>query len=751
MIHRDVKPSNILVAEYDGVPTPKVIDFGVAKATRQALTDMTLETVLGAVIGTPLYMAPEQAEPDQVDIDTRADVYALGVLLYELLAGSTPLVGSKATPLGMLEFLRQVREEEPPAPSLRLGQSADLAPIAARRGTDPNRLKALVKGDLDGIAMKALEKDRSRRYETVAALARDVERHLADEPVEAGRPKAVYRLRKFARKHRGAIRAVSAFLLLLVAATAVSVVLAVRAARAEADARREAAVAGAVNEFFNDHILNQANPNDRDVNDPDIRLRTVLDRASSLIPDRFAEMPRVEAAIRISIGRAYQALDQPKDAELHLRRAHDLMTRESGGDDEQSLDALFAIGELVAGRGDFAEARRIFREVYDGRLRLLGDDAPKVVQVMNSLGTMMQFTGDAAEALPLHIRALGSKRSDPLASRSKIRSLDLIGMAYQYLKDYEKAAKYQLQALELSKRDYGPTSFHTIDTMNNLGLDYVLGNKPDPAEPVFIEAIAIAEKTLPKAHSMTLVLQGNLARVYLARKEFDRALALFRETAEAAEASLGLDDRTTLVAWTRVAQFSADQDPAEAERLIRKVLPGLEGITGAESTDTMAALSVLGTALVSRGDYAGAESLQIRILDARRKKNAPKDDDFATMALIGLGEARLRLGDPGRAEPDLCQGLALLEAKRPDARRLATARMLLGECLIARARPVEAEPYLLAGHKSAVRLKAGPVVVAKAIGLLIGFYESTGKPDQVARWRDEQARAPVGNQPGRTP
>ncbi len=239
VIHRDIKPSNVLVELHDDKPVPKVIDFGLAKAVGQPLIENTLFTGFGSLVGTPTYMAPEQANFNAIDIDTRADVYALGILLYELLAGSPPLEPERFKKTALDEVLRMIREDDPPRPSQRLSSSEMKASIAAVRGSEPAKLAALIQGEIDWIVMKALEKDRVRRYDSAKALCTDVENFLSGDAVQAHPPSTNYLLRKFARKHRVALTTVLAFVVLLVAAVGVSSLLAVKASRSEAIAEEK--------------------------------------------------------------------------------------------------------------------------------------------------------------------------------------------------------------------------------------------------------------------------------------------------------------------------------------------------------------------------------------------------------------------------------------------------------------------------------------------------------------------------------
>jgi serine/threonine protein kinase/tetratricopeptide (TPR) repeat protein len=394
VIHRDVKPSNVMVCLYDGRPVPKVIDFGVAKATEQRLTERTLFTKYGTIIGTFEYMAPEQAEMSQLGVDTRSDIYSLGVLLYELLTGTTPLERAQLRQAALVEVLRLIREEEPPKPSTRITQSKEsLADLAAQRKTEPAKLSRLLRGELDWIVMRALEKDRTRRYETATGLARDVQRYLADEAVEACPPSAGYRLRKFARKHRAALATVAGFAALLLLGAVVGTWQALRAERArelalvardEAMAQRQAAehqrdraaqaedraqanaaraahgaqVAQAVQDFLLYDLLAESGQSAK------VRpeLRAVLDLAAERVEGKFADQPLVEATIRYTIGDVYTGFGAFRQTADQVTRALDLLERSrplSAKYESLVWECYYTLGEAFIGLGDYARAEPV--------------------------------------------------------------------------------------------------------------------------------------------------------------------------------------------------------------------------------------------------------------------------------------------------------------------------------------------------------------------------------------------------------
>jgi eukaryotic-like serine/threonine-protein kinase len=427
IIHRDIKPSNVLISTYDGKPLPKVIDFGIAKATHPGSGDSKV-TQFGAVVGTLQYMSPEQAETDGSDIDTRSDIYSLGVVMYELLTGRTPLDWGEAQGMGYGEVLRRIREEEPPAPSTRLTKSPEtLAEVAEQRGTEAAKLPRLLRGELDWIVMKALEKDRTRRYETANGLGRDIEHYLKGEPVEASPPSATYRARKFARRHRLLLATVAGFLVLLIGGIVVSTWQAIRAMRAESAAMAEmdrvmsaekatrlerdramkaessamaerdrvmaaekatrqerdramkaesSAMAARDNAMVQMHRADTEVETSHAVNDflrqellghPDLTVREALDRATAKLNGAFPDKPLIEASIRQTIGSAYADLGSCDEARPHLERALKLRAANQPPDDAAVLNAKEALARLYLQEGDSTSAQVLLEEVKQSK------------------------------------------------------------------------------------------------------------------------------------------------------------------------------------------------------------------------------------------------------------------------------------------------------------------------------------------------------------------------------------------------
>ncbi len=538
IIHRDIKPANVLVSTQDGEAVPKVIDFGVAKALHQRLTDRPMYTELGALVGTLEFMSPEQTELSTLDIDTRADVYALGALLYVLLTGSTPFDGQRLRSAPLSETLRLIREEDPPKPSARLTQSGESLPeLAAQRHADPSRLTREVRGELDWIVMKALEKDRTRRYEAASALARDVERYLHDQPVEAAPPTTRYRVAKFLRRHRVGALSAAAGVVLLVAGAAVSSWQAVRALRAERNA-------AAVSEFLQNDLLGQADLANQTAEgggrDPDVRVRTLLDRAARTIEGKFKEQPLTEAAIRLTVGKAYRALGNYPEAERQLERSVELFDANLGPDDTETLRSKSSLAYLYGAQAKYDQAERLSLDVVRGQTARLGANHPDTLTSKNDLAQQYRAQKKYDQAEPLYLQViqadaatLGGDHPETLRARNNLAAL------YRDEGRYDKAEPLYEEVVRARTLKLGADHPDTLVSKNGLAWVYKEEARYAEAEALFQEVVLARTAKLGADHPDTLTTKNNLALLYQARKRYDRAEPLFREVVEGSRRKLG--------------------------------------------------------------------------------------------------------------------------------------------------------------------------------------------------------------------
>ncbi len=668
VIHRDLKPSNVLVALHDGEPIPKVIDFGVAKGTGHQLTRATKLTDVGAIVGTLEYMAPEQADVGSQGVDTRADIYALGVLLYELLTGTTPLDPKRLNGAGLVELLRRVKEEEPPAPSTRLTQSREtLASLAAQRRTDPARLTREVRGELDWIVLKCLEKNRSRRYESAGGLARDVQRHLADEPVEACPPSAGYRLRKFARRHRAALAVASAFLLITqagaggiyfayreaVAAEEKANAHVRKAQEAEADMRAFA-------EFLASHVLATTRPEGVQSGvGVNVTVAEALERAEPALERVFQDRPRAEALARQHIGVTWRNLGRYAEAARHLERALALRREALGEDHPDTADSANSLGVAYLHGGKPEKAVPLFAQALASLKATLGEDHPLTLQAMNNLAAAYQEGGKRELALPLQEEVLARRRRSLGEDHPQtLQTMNQLASSYRKAEKLDRAWPLLQQALSKCSRKLGEEHPDTLYTLSNLVAWYQAAGKPRLALGLLEPALARYKRRLGEDHPETLTAANSLAEAYRDVGQLDQALALHEDTLGRRRRKLGDDHPDTLqslnnLGWT----LHGLARHARALPLLEQALAGRRRMLGEEHPDTLQSLNNVAVCRVAAGEPRAAVPLHERALAGfRRKLGEGHPHTLASMNNLAL--AYRGAGQPGKALPFLERALA---------------------------------------------------------------------------------------------
>lgn len=626
IIHRDLKPSNILVSEIDSRPAPKIIDFGVAKALTQRLTEETMFTRAGALVGTPEYMSPEQASSSGEDIDTRTDVYSLGIIFYELLAGGPPIELRK---IALEEFLRRLREEDPLKPSTKISsEDANASREAAlNRKTEPATLARQLRGELDSIALKALEKERSRRYASASEFAADIRRYLNYEPVLAVAPSLAYRARKFARRHSVGLTTACAFVLVLLMAAVVSIRQSIRA-------NREAAVSRQVVDFMI-QMFQVADPGEARGNT--ITAREILDKASQQIDTSLAGDPEVQARMLQVMGDVYRNLGLYSQAEPLLAHALEIRQRALGPNDPDTLASMSSFALLVYREGRMTEAEKLQRELLETERRVLGPKDPRTVASIQQLANIIDEQGHYADAeklerdvLPLEQRIHGPESRDALMAQSH---LAFTLMNEEHYRDSEKLER---ETLDAAQRVMGNDDPDTLKVMGILA--HVLQGEGRYSEQEKLErqVVDAESRVLGPEHPQTLQSTLELATSLERQNRNVEAEKLQRQVVEQESRILSPDSRVLLVSKAGLADtLLAENRYDEAESLLREIVDSDRRVLGPDHPNTLDAMNSLANTLMEAGKYSEAETLYSQVYkgDQRVRPNSPS----AAITLYNLG------------------------------------------------------------------------------------------------------------------
>jgi serine/threonine protein kinase/Tfp pilus assembly protein PilF len=668
IIHRDIKPSNILVSDQDDKPVAKVIDFGIAKATQTRLTEKTVFTEMKQLIGTPEYMSPEQAD-SSLDIDTRTDIYSLGVVLYELLTGTTPFDARELRSQAYGELQRIIREVDPPRPSTRLSTMRDTLPdVAARRRIEPRRLEQRIRGDLDWIILKAMEKDRSRRYESAADLASDVLRHLADKPVSARPPTTGYLLRKFARRHRGAVIASAVVLAVLVAGIIGTTIGLLRAQYQRAEAQRQTAIANAVS-VFQAEMLASADP-ERSLGDKVTVAQAMMAAMKELDAGKLSKEPLVEANIRTIVGNTLQSLGRYDEAEPNLRRAIELYRQEPSRLDLHTAVALRNLALLLEAQGKLVETERCLREALEIQLSKLPANHREVVITRSDLAAALCKMGRFAESESLSRDVLRLRREIlPAGDLDIATSLNNLSQVLQFQGKLVEAESFLREGLEISRKAR-PEGHPKIGTgLSNLGMLLMAQGKYVDAEPFLREALQIRQRALPPDHPDVAASLNNLGGALKNQGKFSEAEPLWRQALEINRKTLPPAHPHTAATINNLARLlEAQGNLAEAEHLFHESLAMRRRSLPPGHPDIAQGLSNLAGLLSTQKRWTQAEPLYREAIDYYEKKLG-KDNIQTASTRTGLGTTLRALNRFSEAEQELLEAERVLSASPASPRR----------------------------------------------------------------------------------
>ena len=768
VIHRDLKPPNVLVALYDGRPVPKVIDFGVAKAAGLPLTDKTLVTGFGAIVGTLEYMAPEQAEVNQLDVDTRSDIYSLGILLYELLTGGPPFTRMGVGAGGWLETLRLIREQEPTRPSTKLAAADGLPTLAANRGTEPAKLSRLMRGELDWIVMKALEKDRNRRYETADAFAADVQRYLTDDPVLACPPSATYRLSKFVRRNKGAVLAGAAITLLLtggVVGTAVGLVRAEQRAEGERQAKDTAEKRLAQIEKGIDVlglVFDDLDPLAEEKEGRPLRaiLGDRLDQAAAALDGEAVGDPLVVAKLQERLGQTYLGLGHPDRAEALFTKAVATRQAELGADHPLTLASRHNQALAFEAGGKRVEAVRQFERVHAARVRVLGADHPETLGTLHELASGYRRSGHPARAIPL-LEAVRDGRSRQLGEGHEytLATLLVLGGAYSNVRRHPEAVALVERVLDAQVRKYGDAHPRAVDALVQLAQVYQAGYMMRQALALYEQAERTIVPKLGDHHPLSLRILHGLGVMYRAYRKTPQAIVVLEKVRERRTMVQGSHHQATITTQAELALAYLDgKQPDRALPLFQEAALGVEKIEFAHDYSARIVHN-MARCFEQLEQYEKAEDWRRKWVKVARVKFGPDSLEYAQAnGLMGLGTNLLKQQKYIDAEPVLRESLTLLQHMEPDAFETFQAQSRLGGALLGQKKYAEAERHLVDGYQGLKEREKGRGTksygptpeqeMSEAIERLVQFYDATKRPAEAAKWRNElEARKKAVEQP----
>ncbi len=741
IIHRDLKPSNILVTTEDGRAAPRIIDFGIARAVEQRGCSAPAVTEAGQPIGTLEYMSPEQASGGGLDIDTRTDIYSLGVVLYELITGTTPLGRDALRGASPGELLRILTSEDPPKPSTRLRDLATDSGAAQQvtwTTAPPVAIVRQLRGDLDWIVMKALEKDRSRRYESAAALADDIRRHLANEPVIARPPTAGYRFGRFARRHRLPLAIGTGIFATLIGAVVFTGIALVRIAAAEAEAQVERRIAETVNAFLNDELLAAVDPQASGI---DVKVREVLDIAAERIEGRFEDAPRVEAALRTTIGRSYLGLGLYDDADRHLQRAHALLIEQLGRDSRSAIEVQAEIANLRLAQGMMEESIATLQDAGERISRTLGADHLLALRCEVLLGSAESHLGrrtDAARRLE-RVTQITQTKLGPNHSVT-LSAMHTLAAVYRHSDPAAAEALYK-RTIETLTQTYGAEHAFVVTVQNDLALLLEGEGRLDEALPIFEHVAAVKTRIFGDHHPETLDSANGLANVLYVLGRYAEAEAIFVRTLAGLRTSLGDGHPKTIICANSLARVYMRQERyAEAEPLCAEALARMRARFGELDQRTATTMSSLAQIYERQERYDDAEPLFRRVVEIGDALFG-EDEASSLIARNNLAQLYRLKGRLDLAEPILQRVVATARKTLPPNHwQFGACVLSYGIVLRDLQRHADSEPLLLEGHgilKAA--LGDGHTRTQNAAKSLLKLYEAWGKPDEAARWRERMA------------